>query len=216
MIAGTMVNIALLLTCAFPLSRPDMPGRIFFVVYFLFTMFFSGGIIPNYVLIQQLGMKDSRLSLIIPFAFSAYNMIIVMTYFRNSIPAELYDSGRIDGCTDISYFFKIAIPLSTPVIAVVTLIHAIGHWNGYFRAMMYINTTSKFPLQLVLRDILFVSQLSPDILSRMSDAKVEQMTNAMDLLKYSVIVVGSLPVMVLYPFIQKYFVKGMMIGSIKG
>ena len=213
---GTAVSVVLLLTAAYPLSRKNLPGRGFFTVYFLLTMFFNGGTIPNYILVLQMRLKDSRLALIIPFMFSAYTMIIVRTYFSTTIPPELNDSAQIDGCTDIRFFFRIALPLSGPVIAVVTLMHAVGNWNGFYRALLYLNTASKFPLQLVLRDILFISQMPMDVLSRIDDSKLTELTNAMELLKYSVIVVAAVPVMILYPFIQRYFVKGMMIGSVKG
>ena len=216
MVFGTIVNIALLLTCAYPLSRRDLPGRSFFLLFFVFTMFFNGGMIPNFVLIQQLGLMNTRSSLIIPFAFSAFNMIIVMSYFRHSVPEELYESAQMDGCTDIGYFFRIAVPLAGPVIAVVTLMHAIGHWNGFFRALLFLNDAQLFPLQLVLRDILFVTQMSPDMLANLGDDRLAALHNVMELLRYSVIVVGALPVLLLYPLVQKHFVKGMMIGSVKG
>lgn len=216
MVFGTMVNVALLLTCAYPLSRLDLPGRKYFLLFFVFTMFFGGGMIPNFVLVQQLGLLDTRTSLIVPFAFSAFNMIIVMSYFRHSVPSELHESAQIDGCNDIKYFFKIAIPLAGPVIAVVTLMHAIGHWNGFFRALLFLNNASLFPLQLVLRDILFVTQMSPDMLAQVGDDRLAELTNVMELLRYSVIVAGALPVLILYPFIQRHFVKGMLIGSVKG
>ena len=216
MVFGTMVNVALLLTAAYPLSRKNFPGRNIFAVFFFITMFFSGGMIPNFVLINQLGLFNTRTALIVPFGFSAFNMIIVLSYFRNSLPEELFESAQMDGCNDIWFFFRIAIPLSTPVIAVVTLMHAIGHWNGFFRALLFVNDTALFPLQLVLRDILFVTQMSPDMLAMIDDARLADLINVMELLRFSVIVVGALPVLILYPFIQRYFVKGMMIGSIKG
>jgi putative aldouronate transport system permease protein len=216
MVFGTCVNVVLLLLCAYPLSRKNLPGRKIFTFYFLFTMFFNGGQIPNYLLVNNLGMLNTRWALIIPFAFSAYNMIIVRTYFANNISSELLDAAQIDGCSDIKFFYKIAIPLSKPVIAVMVLFHGIGHWNGFMRALLYLNDSQLYPLQLVLRDILFLAQMPEDVLAQMSDSKLEEMSNVMELLKYSVIVVGSLPVLILYPFIQKYFVKGIMIGSIKG
>jgi putative aldouronate transport system permease protein len=216
MVAGTFVNIILLVLCAYPLSRKDLPGRIFFTFYFIFTMFFSGGMIPNYILVDKLKMLNTRWALIIPFAFSAYNMIIVRTYFNSNIPAELLEASQIDGCSDIKFFFRIALPLSKPVIAVMVLFHGIGHWNGYMRALLYLNNPKYYTLQLVLRDILFLAQMPEEVLAQMEDSKLEEITNVMELLKYSVIVVGSLPVLILYPFVQKYFVKGIMIGSIKG
>ena len=216
MAAGTCVNILLLLLCAYPLSRKDLPGRAFFTFYFIFTMFFNGGQIPNYILVNNLHMLNTRWALIIPFAFSAYNMIIVRTYFSSNIPGELLEAAQIDGCSDIKFFAGVVIPLSKPVIAVMVLFHSIGHWNGYMRALLYLNNSELYPLQLVLRDILFLANMPEEVLAQMGDSKLEEMTNVMELLKYAVIVVGSLPVLILYPFIQKYFVKGIMIGSVKG
>ncbi|MGI6672400.1 MAG: carbohydrate ABC transporter permease [Christensenellales bacterium] len=216
MVFGTIVNVLLLLLAGYPLSRPDLPGKRMFVLYFAFTMFFNGGMIPNYLLVRDLGWIDNRIALIIPFAFSCYNMMIVRTYFATNVPNELYEAASIDGSTDIYFFVKVALPLAKPVIAVMVLFHGIGHWNGYVRALMYINSSEKYTLQMVLRDILILSNMSTDMLAQMEDSALEELTNAMQLIKYAVIVVGSLPVMILYPFVQKYFVKGMMIGSIKG
>ena len=216
MVAGTTVNIILLVLTAYPLSRKDMPGRMMFVMYFTFTMFFNGGTIPNYLLVRNMGMLNSRWALIIPFAFSAYNMIIVRTFFSSNIPNELLEAAEIDGCTDIGFFFRIALPLAKPVIAVMVLFHGIGHCNGYMRALLYLSDSSKYTLQLVLRDILILANMPADVMAQLGDAKLEELSNAMELLKYSVIVVGSLPVLILYPFVQKYFVKGVMIGSVKG
>ncbi len=216
MVFGTMVNVVLLLLSGYPLSRPELPGKRMFVLYFAFTMFFNGGMIPNYLLVRNLGWIDNRIALIIPFAFSCYNMIIVRTYFTTNVPHELYEAASIDGSGDVRFFLKVALPLAKPVIAVMVLFHGIGHWNGYLRALMYINSSEKYTLQMVLRDILILSSMSTDMLAQMEDSALEELSNAMQLIKYAVIVVGSLPVMILYPFVQKYFVKGMMIGSIKG
>ena len=216
MFGGTIVNIILLVLCGYPLSRRDLPGKTFFVLFFTVTMFFSGGMIPNYLLVRGMGMIDSRWALIIPFGFSCYNMIIVRTYFATNVPNELLEAAQIDGSNDLYFFFRIALPLAKPVIAVMVLFHGIGHWNGYMRAMMYLNSGSKFTLQLVLRDILLLSNMSTEMMAQIDDSALEEMTNAMQLIKYAVIVIGSLPVMILYPFVQQYFVKGMMIGSVKG
>ena len=143
-------------------------------------------------------------------------MIIVRTFFSSNIPNELLEAAEIDGCTDIGFFFRIALPLAKPVIAVMVLFHGIGHWNGYMRALLYLSDSSKYTLQLVLRDILILANMPADVMAQLGDAKLEELSNAMELLKYSVIVVGSLPVLILYPFVQKYFVKGVMIGSVKG
>ena len=216
MIFGTMVNVILLVLAGYPLSRRDLPGKGFFVLYFTFTMFFSGGMIPNYLLIKNMGLIDNRLALIIPFAFSCYNMIIVRTYFSTNVPNELLEAAEIDGSNDLHFFVKIALPLAKPVLAVMVLFHGVGHWNGYMRALLYLNSSDKYTLQLVLRDILLIGNMSTEMMAQMEDSALEEMANAMQLIKYAVIVLGSLPVMILYPFVQKYFVKGMMIGSVKG
>jgi multiple sugar transport system permease protein/putative aldouronate transport system permease protein len=216
MIFGTMVNVILLVLCGYPLSRKDLPGRKLWTLYFMLTMFFNGGMIPNYLLVKNLGLINSRLALIIPFAFSAYNMVIVRTFFKSNLPDDLLEAANIDGCGDIRFFVQIALPLAKPVIAVMVLLHGIGHWNGYMRALLYVTDSSKFTLQLVLRDILLLNNMPAEMLAQMSDQRLEEMRNAMELIRYSVIIVGSLPVLILYPFVQKYFVKGIMIGSVKG
>ncbi len=216
LVCGTAVNIFLLLLCAYPLSRKDLPARNVFTFLFVFTMFFNGGMIPNYMLVKNLGMLNTRWALIIPFAFSAYNMVVTRTYFQTNLSTELLDSAHIDGCSDIRFFTSIAIPLAKPIVAVMVLFHGVGHWNGYFRALLYISDPQQYPLQLVLRDILFITMLPEEILMQLDDERLEEMINLQELLKYSVIVVGSLPVLLLYPYIQKYFVKGIMVGSLKG
>jgi ABC-type glycerol-3-phosphate transport system permease component len=216
MAGGTSVNIILLVLCGYPLSRKDLPGAKTWTLYFMLTMFFSGGMIPNYLLVKNLGLMNSRWALIIPFAFSAYNMVIVRTFFKSNLPEDLLEAANIDGCGDIRFFIKIALPLAKPVIAVMVLLHGIGHWNGYMRALLYVSDSSKFTLQLVLRDILMLNNMPAEMLAQMGDQKLDEMRNAMELIRYSVIIVGSLPVLILYPFVQKYFVKGIMIGSIKG
>ncbi len=215
-LGGTAVNVCLLMLAAYPLSRRAFPGKNLIALYFTFTMFFSGGIIPNYLLVKDLGMINSRLALIIPFGFSAYNMIIVKTYFQSNIPNEMLEAANIDGCSNIRFFFRMALPLAKPVIAVMVLFNGVGHWNGFMRGLLYLNDPNKYTLQQVLRDILMLSKISADQLSMISDDQLVEMTNAMELIKYSVIVVGALPMMVLYPFVQKYFTKGMMIGAVKG
>ena len=216
MLFGTIVSVVLLLLCAYPLSRPDLPGRKVLTWYFLITIFFNGGIIPNYILVNQLGMINTRWALIIPFGLSAFNMIVARTFFQSTIPTELLESSRMDGCSDFRFFAQIVLPLSKPIVAVMALFHAVGHWNGFFRALLYLSDSSLYPLQLVLRDILFIYQLPEEVLMTMDDGRLAELINLQELLKYAVIVAGSLPVMILYPFVQKYFVKGVMIGSLKG
>ncbi|GHU56502.1 sugar ABC transporter permease [Spirochaetia bacterium] len=212
---GTTVAVLLLLLAAYPLSRKDLKDRRFFQFFFLVTMFFNGGIIPNYILMSKLGLIGSRWALIIAFMFSCYNMIIVKSYFQNSIPQGLLDAAHIDGCGDIRFFFSIALPLATPVVAVMILFNAVSIWNGYFNGMMYLTRSNTYNFQMVLRNILFIANMPPDQLSTMDPRLLEQMLNLMLQLRYAVLVVGALPMMALYPFIQKYFIRGMMLGSLK-
>jgi multiple sugar transport system permease protein/putative aldouronate transport system permease protein len=212
---GTVVSVALLLLAAYPLSRKDMPGRMFFQYFFVVTMFFNGGIIPNYILMNNLHMVGSPLSQILCFMFSCYNMIIVKSYFQNSLPGGLLDAAHIDGCSDLRFFFIIAMPLAIPVIAVMVLFNAVSIWNSYFKGMLYLTRPMTFNFQMVLREILFVAQMPAEMLSSMDPEYVQNMQDLLQQLRYAVLVVGALPMMVLYPFIQKYFIRGMMIGSLK-
>jgi len=212
---GTVVAVALLLTAAYPLSRKDLKDRRFFQIFFLVTMFFNGGIIPNYILMSKLGLIGSRWALIIGFMFSCYNMIIVKSYFQSSIPQGLLDAAHIDGCGDIRFFVSIAIPLATPVIAVMILFNAVSIWNGYFSAMMYLTKPNTYSFQLALRNILFIANMPPDQLATMDPRLLQYMLNMMLQIRYAVLVVGALPMMILYPFIQKYFIRGITIGSLK-
>jgi ABC-type glycerol-3-phosphate transport system permease component len=192
-----------------------MPARKFFLAIFVITMFFSGGLIPSYILMNNLHLVGSRWALVIGIGFSCYNMIIVKSYFQTSISQGLLDAAHIDGCGDVRFFFTIAIPLAVPVIAVMVLFNAVGIWNGYFSGIIYLNKSSDFNFQMVLRDILFVAQMPPEMLSSIDPALQQQMRSLLQQLRYSILVIGALPMMVLYPFIQKYFIKGMMIGSLK-
>lgn len=211
---GTSINVSMTLLCAYPLSRKDLPFRKFFTFLFILTMFFGGGMIPSYILIVQLGLIDSMWSVILPGAITAYNMIITRTFFVNSIPGALLEASKIDGCSDTQYFFRILLPLSSAVIAVITLFYAVGHWNSYFRALLYLNNPDKQPLQIILRNILVANQVN---LNEIKDPKLLAGKLGMaDLLKYSLIVVSSAPIIAMYPFVQRYFIKGVMIGSIKG
>jgi ABC-type glycerol-3-phosphate transport system permease component len=212
---GTTVAVALLLLAAYPLSRRDMPGRKFFQLFFVITMFFNGGIIPNYILMSDLNLIGSRLSLVLACMFSCYNMIIVKTYFQNSIPAGLLDAAHIDGCGDVQFFFRMALPLATPVIAVMVLFNAVGIWNSYFNGMLFLTRSNTFNFQMVLRDILFVASMPQEMLLNMDPNQVQNIRNIVQQIRYAVLVVGALPMMVLYPFIQKYFIRGIMIGSLK-
>lgn len=215
-VVGTTINVILTIAGGYALSRKDLIGRNYMMFFITFTMFFSGGLIPTYLLVRDLGLVNTMWALIIPGAVSAYNLIIVKTFFEANIPDELLEAGIMDGCSNMTFFLKIAIPLSKPIIAVMILFHAVGHWNQYFAALIYIRDASLYPLQLVLREILIVEQ-SRD-LSEVGAAILDDTgrANIASLIQYGVIIVASVPMLVLYPFVQKHFVKGVMIGSIKG
>ena len=213
MVVGTLISTMLTITGAYALSRKDLPGRNIITGLLVFTMFFSGGIIPLYLIVRSLKLLDTMWALILPGAISMSNLIIARTFFANSIPTGLLDAARIDGCNNIRFFFRIALPLSKPIIAVIALYYAIGLWNDYFNAMIYIKTRVNYPLQLFLREILISSQTS----SAMTGDVLEQelLAQLQEIIKYTLIVVGSVPLLVIYPFLQKYFVQGVMIGSLK-
>ena len=213
-VAATCVNIVMTMTTAYCLSRNDVPGRNAIMLLFTFTMFFSGGMIPTYMLIMNLKMLNTPLALIIPGAIGVYNMIIAKTFIQNSIPSEMLDAAKIDGCSDFYYYLKIVIPLSKAIIAVLVLFYGVGHWNAYFNAMIYLHNRNLYPLTIILREILMASQIDP---SSVTDPELQiRLAEAAAVIKYALIVVTVVPVIVIYPFVQKYFVKGVMIGSIKG
>ena len=218
-VVGTIVNLIITIMCAYPLSKKDLVGRNFFMGIFSFTMFFGGGLVPTFMLVRSLGLLGSRAALIIPGAMSVYNMIIARTFFSTSIPAELYDAAEIDGCNELATIIRIVIPLSAPIIAVLGLYYAVAHWNSYFSALIYLSDSSKYPLQLVLRDFLLSQKSWDDMLSSASTEAQAQIVEEMkkrELMKYVVIVVAALPMCIIYPFIQKFFIKGVMVGAIKG
>lgn len=211
---GTMLNVALTLIAAYPLSRKDLPYRRMWSFIFTFTMIFSGGMIPTYMVVNKLGLMNSPLAMILPTAMSVYNLMIARTFMENSIPGELLEAARVDGCDDIAYFWKILLPLSKPVIAVITLYYAVAHWNSYFNAFLYITDSKLNPLQIVLRNILLANQIDTAMTTDFDTMTSKQ--GLADVLKYSLIVVSTLPVMIMYPFVQKHFTKGVMIGAVKG
>lgn len=211
--AGTLVNVLLTVLAAYPLSRKDFKPRRPVMLLFTFTMFFSGGMVPSYILVSRLNLLNTRWALILPTAMSVYNMILMRTYFQNTIQPELLEVAQLDGCTDIGFVRRVVLPLSKPILAVIAMYYAIAHWNAYFNAFMYLSTPDKYPLQLVLRSILIQNQVD---MSMVSAQEMLDRENLKNLLKYSLIVVSSVPVLLLYPQVQKHFVKGVMIGSIKG
>ena len=214
MIVGTIVNVFITMIAAYPLARRDLRGRKIIMMYFMFTMLFSGGMIPTYLLLRNLRMIDTRLAMILPGALAVWNMTITRTYIKTSIPEELYESAEIDGAGDLLVFYKMVVPLSTPIIAVITLFYAVEHWNSYFSALIYLRSASLFPLQIILRNILILN--TTDFSMVTDAAEMAERYALAELLKYSLIIVASLPMFIIYPFVQKHFVKGIMIGSVKG
>ncbi len=213
-VVGTALNLVLTTLAAYPLSRKDFTGKAIYTTIIMITMWFSGGIIPKYILMVNLNLVETRWAVILSSALSVYNMIVMLTFFRNSIPYELYEAARMDGISDWGYLMKIVLPLSKAVFAVITLYYSVSHWNSYFSAMLYIRDVKKYPLSMVLRDILNASNYD---LSEMDDVELmEQLRHAADVMKYSLIVVSTVPILVVYPFVAKFFKKGVMIGSVKG
>lgn len=210
---GTLISVILTVLVAYPLSRRGLFGRNALMFMITFTMIFSGGLIPTYLVVQKLGMINTRWALIIPSAVSAFQVIIARTFFQANIPDELVDAADIDGCSDLRFLWAIVLPLSKPIIAVLALMYAVSQWNAYFDALLYLKSPALEPLQLVLRSILILNTTASGSMDAKTMVERQQLA---DLLKYSLIVVGSLPVLVIYPFVQRYFVKGMLIGSIKG
>lgn len=210
---GTLISMFLTVCAAYPLSRPDFKIRGKILLLFAFTMWFSGGIIPTYMIVQKLHILDTRWAILLPTAISFYNLTIVRTYFINSIPKELNEAARIDGCDDFRYLVRIALPLAVPVLAVVGMYYAVGQWNSYFNAFLYLQSQELFPLQIVLRDILILNTANDAIGDMELASQREYMA---ELLKYSLIVVSSLPVIIIYLAVQKHLIKGIMVGAIKG
>ena len=210
---GVSINIVMTVLGAYPLSRKDLVGRKVIMTLITFTMFFSGGMIPLYLIIRNLGMIDTVWAVVLPGAISVHNLIIAKSFFSSSIPFELQESAFVDGCSNIRTLLTIIIPLSAPILAVLTMYYGVAHWNAYFNAMMYLSDSKKFPLQIALREILMTNSIADATDTTMNS--VDQIL-LYEGLKYAVVIVASLPVMCLYPFLQRYFVKGTMIGAVKG
>lgn len=218
-VGGTIVGVLMVIMAGYALSRDDMPGRNIIMAYFVLTMYFGGGLIPTFLVVKQLGLVDTRAIIIIMGSFSVYNMIIVRSFFANSLPKELQEAAFIDGCSNQRFFFSIVVPVSKPIIAVIALYCAVGQWNSFFNAMIYLNTSEKYPLQLILREILLTfSALAGQNSEQMigDPSQLDKMRKLSEIMKYGAIIVSTVPILCVYPFIQKYFVKGVMIGSIKG
>jgi len=214
---GTAINVTLTLMLAYPLSRKDLFGRNVITAIITFTMLFSGGMIPSFLLVRNLGMYDTYWAILIPGAVGVYNAIIARTYFQTNIPQGLHEAAVLDGCSDFRFLLRVVLPLSAPIIAVLAMWCAVGHWNSYFGPMIYIKNPDKKLFQVALREILIVNRQILEMTNMMQDADaMSRQQGLATLLKYSLIVVGSAPMMILYPFIQKHFIKGIMVGSIKG
>lgn len=211
---GTLINLVMTVLGAYPLSRKDFVGKNAVMALFVFTMFFGGGLIPTYLLIKDLGMLNTFWVMVIPNAVSIWNIIIMRTFFQQSIPYELQEAATIDGCSNIQILTRIILPLSMPIIAVMILFYAVGHWNAFFSALLYLSDKEKFPLQLILREILIQGQTS-DMVKMSTESAIKQQREV-EGIKYAVLVVANIPMLILYPFLQRYFVKGVMIGAIKG
>jgi ABC-type glycerol-3-phosphate transport system permease component len=212
-VGGSLISVVLTVLVAYPLSRRDLYGGNVLMFLITFTLIFSGGLIPTYLVVKDLGLIDTRWALLIPQAVAAFQVIIARTFFRSAIPDELVEAAELDGCNDLQFLWSVVLPLSKPIIAVLALMYAVSQWNGYFDALLYLKSSDLQPLQLVLRNILILNTTNSGSMDAAAMAQRQQLA---DLLKYCLVVVGSVPVLLIYPFVQRYFVKGMLIGSIKG
>ncbi len=212
-VVGTIIGLAVNIPAAYALSRKDLYGKKVLTFLFLFTMFFNGGLVPTYLTVQQFHLYNTFWVMVLPFSVSVYNIIVARTFFQSSIPADLWDAAQIDGCGNLRYFAQIVLPLSKAILAVLGLWIAVGIWNSYFNALIYLKDTSLYPLQLVLRNILVTNQMQ----SALGTGEAAQVALRMaNLLRYSAIIVSTVPIMCVYPFVQKYFNQGVMIGAVKG
>ncbi|KKI92725.1 sugar ABC transporter permease [Bacillus sp. SA1-12] len=209
---GTLISVTLTVLIAYPLSRKTFFGRNFLMFFIVFTMLFYGGLIPTYLVVKSLGMVDTRWALLIPNAIAVWQVIIARTFFQTTIPDELVEASEMDGCSDLRFLWSVVLPLAKPIIAVLVLMYAVGQWNSYFDALIYLKNPDLQPLQLVLRNIIILNTST----AGMEASEMLERQQLADLMKYALIVAASLPVMLIYPFVQRHFVKGMMIGSVKG
>ncbi len=221
-VVGTIINLVLTIPCAYALSRKDCPFRGIIMTLFMITMYFSGGLVPSYLNLRELGLLNTRWVLLLTGAVSTYNLIVARTFFANTIPWELHEAAFLDGCSDFKLLCKIILPLSSPIIVVLMLYYGVAHWNTYFNGMIYLSDRSKYPLQVFLREILTKGQFAQQQLSGNTDLTLEEITmltneaDTANMVKYAVIVAATAPMMAIYPWLQKYFAKGVMIGSVKG
>ena len=219
-VVGTLINLAVTLPAAYALSRSDFYGRQLFMILILITMFFNGGLVPTYLVVRDLGLINSMWALILPVSATVWNIIVARTFFHSTIPKELQEAAHIDGCTNLRLFIKIVLPLSSPIIAVMALFYGVMHWNSYFSALIYLNDESKFPLQMILRQILVLQEATAETTGGTMTADMAAIASSKaelaSMVKYSVIIVSTLPIIAVYPFLQRFFVQGVMIGSVKG
>ncbi|MBP3360128.1 MAG: carbohydrate ABC transporter permease [Clostridia bacterium] len=213
-VAGTLINLIVTLPAAYALSRKDLVGRNPIMIFFIVTMYFNGGMIPTYLLIQNLGLYNNPIVLLVCTALVVYNMIIARTFFENTIPYEMLEAAKIDGCSNTRFFCTIVLPLSKTMIAVIALYYGVQHWNSYMNALLYIDDQEWKPLQLILRELLISTNAMSSMLQGSESAEEQQ--NLTSIMQYGIIVVSTLPMMIVFPFVQKYFVKGVMIGAVKG
>ena len=213
-VVGTFINVVATVLAAYPLSRSKLMGRNVIMFLFAFTMMFNGGLIPTYLVVRSVGLLNTRWALMLPMAISVWNMIITRTYFKVTIPDELLEASQIDGCSDFRFVWSVVLPLSGPILAVISLFYAVNHWNQYFWALVYLRDLELFPLQLFLREILVQNEVSNEMIGNIESATARDQLR--ELIKYALIIVASLPVLAAYPFVQRYFVKGVMIGALKG
>lgn len=212
-VVGTTINIVLTIMLAYPLSRKNFKFGKYLMIFLLITMYFNGGLIPRYLLVKGIGLYNTWWVMVLINAVNVFNVIIARTFLKNSIPESLYEAAKLDGCSHVMYLTKIVLPLSKAIIAVLLLYYGIAHWNEFFNGLIYLSDEALRPLQLILRDILIESQMANDMIG---DVEMEDTKDVGELIKYGVIIVSSLPVLILYPFLQKYFTQGVMIGSVKG
>ena len=212
-VAGTLINVTLTIPAAYALSRKDLVGRNTVMLMVTFTMLFSGGQIPRYLLVSSLGLINTMWALTLPIAVSSWNLIVARTFFQQTIPDELLEASQLDGATNNQFFLRVVLPLSKPIIAVMVLFYAVNHWNSYFDPMIFLSDPKKYPLQLVLRSMLFENSFG-DMVEDAANLAAQQRLG--DMIKYGIIIASSLPLLILYPFLQRYFIQGVMIGAVKG
>ena len=213
-LVGTAINIVMTVLTAYPLSRRQFQAKSLYMKFFLVSMFFGGGLIPTYLLVSNLGLVDTRAVMVVLGALSLGNAITMRAFFQTSIPYELLESAKMDGISDVGFLMKIVLPLSKAIMAVITLYYMVGHWNSYFTAMIYLRQRELYPLQLIIRDVLNASKVD---VSQMNDQSlIAQLSGSSEVMKFALIIMASLPMLILYPFVQKFFEKGVMVGSLKG